>query len=57
MRKANKQRGQVMIKEKECAVEGCTEFPATGFDWFDGKALGLCPTCYNKIKIAIGKWN
>jgi hypothetical protein len=46
-----------MIKEKECAVEGCQEFPATGFDWFDGKALGVCPTCYNKIKIAIGKWN
>ena len=39
-----------MIKEKECAIEGCTEFPSTGFRFKDGKEIRLCPDCGNEIQ-------
>ena len=39
-----------MIKEKECAVEGCQEFPSTGIGFEDGPwEIGLCPNCFNNI--------
>jgi hypothetical protein len=42
-------KGEIMIKEKECAVEGCQEFPSTGMGFEGGKEIGLCPTCFNNI--------
>ena len=41
-----------MIKEKECAVEGCTSFPSTGLGLKNKKEIGLCPDCYTEIKVA-----
>lgn len=38
-----------MIKEKECVVQGCQEFPSTGMGFEGGKEIGLCPDCFNNI--------